>query len=128
MTSTGTGDDELELEPFDPTTETLADRIYALRDIVPPMTRARVSRVATTASDYGRVGARYGAKTVWIGVTSALLLVLPALFALESEQMIAAQEQEYLAQQGGAAQVRRRASAKLTSQMSGASALLPPGM
>lgn len=128
MPSAATGDDDVDIEPFDPASETLADRFYALRDIVPPMTRARISRVASTTQHYGRVGGQVAYKTVWVVTTSALLLVLPALFALESEQMIAAQEQEYLQQQGGAAQVRGHRPMDLILQLSGAGSLLPPGM
>lgn len=117
MVPTDLQDDEDVIEPFDPDAESFADRLYALRDIVPPLTRARISKHASRAVTYGKTGGRWAFSTMWVVTTSALLVVLPAMLALEGEALIAQQEREFQQQQAGAA------------QMTGATnELLPPGM
>lgn len=86
--------------------ETFYERIAALVDIVPPTTRSKISsRFASTASFIKASGKLVG-NLVWIVTTSALLVGLPLALSLEDEAKIVAQEQEMLAQQQGAQQVR----------------------
>jgi len=72
--------------------ETLSDRIYALRDIVPPRTRAQIA--STTSSLYSLTGSAitYGGKGLWILATSAFLLGIPYALALGQEQEIVEEE------------------------------------
>src|SRR5271163_1439873 len=89
--------------------ETLTDRIIALKDIIPPRTRARI--VSTTSSIYSFTGSAitYGGKGLWVLATSAFLLGIPYALALGQEQEIMEEE-------------------KRQGMMSeGASALLQPG-
>jgi len=85
--------------------ESLLDRIVALRDIVPPETRHKISvRVSKTASAV-KTGSRWIGKTVWIITTSALLVALPLIMSLEDEAKILDQEKEMLEQQAGTQQM-----------------------
>jgi import receptor subunit TOM22 len=89
--------------------ETLTDRIIALKDIIPPRTRARIA--STTSSIYSFTGSAitYGGKGLWVLATSAFLLGIPYALALGQEQEIMEEE-------------------KRQGMMSeGASALLQPG-
>lgn len=89
--------------------ETLTDRIYALKDIVPPRARARIA--STSSSIYNLTGnvITYGGKGLWILATSAFLLGIPYALALGQEQEIVEEEKR----QG--------------MMTEGASALLQPG-
>jgi mitochondrial import receptor subunit TOM22 len=89
-------DSEISTESdYDPQSETLAERLLALRDIVPPSTRNWVSsrvgfgfRLVTTA-------ARFGSTFAWIVCTSALFVGVPWALCWAEEQNIIAMEQEY---------------------------------
>lgn len=86
--------------------ETFIDRLTALVDIVPPTTRQSIySRVSKTASFFKR-GGKLAGNIVWVLTTSAILVGLPLALSLEDEAKIVQQEQEMLAQQQGAQQVR----------------------
>ena len=80
---------------FDPDSETLGDRLYALRDIIPPTTRGWIShRISQTAS-LARTASTYGAKAAYIFCTSALLIGVPWALAWAEDQNIQAMEQEH---------------------------------
>ncbi|KAH8104800.1 mitochondrial import receptor subunit Tom22-domain-containing protein [Cristinia sonorae] len=86
--------------------ESFYERISALVDIVPPTTRHSIStKISKTASFFKTSGKIVG-NLVWIVTTSALLVGLPLAMSLEDEAKVVAQEQEMLAQQQGAQQVR----------------------
>jgi import receptor subunit TOM22 len=72
--------------------ETLADRIIALRDIVPPRARAQIA--SATSSIYNLTGSAitYGGKGLWVLATSAFLLGIPYALALGQEQEIVEEE------------------------------------
>jgi len=86
--------------------ESILDRISALKDIVPPTTRhSIVSKVSRTASFFKRT-TKIAGNVIWVVTTSALLIGLPLALILEDEAKVVAQENEMLAQQQGAQQVR----------------------
>ena len=88
--------------------ESLLDRIAALKDIVPPTTRhSLASKVSKTASLFKRTS-KIAGNVIWVVTTSALLIGLPLALILEDEAKVVAQENEMLAQQQGAQQVRSR--------------------
>ncbi|KAG8682745.1 mitochondrial import receptor protein [Ceratobasidium sp. 428] len=85
-----------------PERETIAERLAALVDIVPPATRHSIStRLSNAASVAKKVG-KIGGNIIWVVTTSALLVGLPLALALEDEAKIVQQEKEMLAQQQGA--------------------------
>ncbi|KAK5000100.1 mitochondrial import receptor subunit Tom22 [Elasticomyces elasticus] len=80
--------------------ETLADRISALQDIIPPQQRKFLSSTLSTATSWLQTGIRYGGKTLWVVSTSALLLGVPWALAFAEEQQMQEMEREMRAQQG----------------------------
>lgn len=85
--------------------ETLADRLAALVDIVPPTTRQNISNKLSTTASFVKRGSKLVGNLVWIVTTSAILIGLPLALSLEDEAKVVAQEKEMLAQQQGAQQV-----------------------
>lgn len=74
--------------------ESLADRINALKDIVPPQTRAKLSSIASKAYSTTSKTVVFGGKGLWVGVTSLLLLGLPYFLAFAEEQMVLEDERQ----------------------------------
>lgn len=99
--------DELEraLSLYRPEDETLGERLYALKDMVSPSTRAKVYDTWNTSSSWAFWGGKLAGNAVWVVTTSALLIGLPLALAIENETMMVQQEKEMLAQQQGAQQV-----------------------
>lgn len=92
-------DSDLQLAPFDPSSETFSERFYALRDIIPPSTRVSLAEKAAATVDWikwsgGKVGG-----AAWVVTTSALMVGLPLLLSMEGEAGLVAQEKEYMGQQ-----------------------------
>lgn len=86
------GDDALD--------ETLYERLAALKDIVPPPTRARISSaVSSGKSGLGTV-ALFGGKTLWAITSSLLLIGIPFMMAVEAEAQ-AQEEEKALSMQTG---------------------------
>lgn len=74
--------------------ETLTDRLIALRDIIPPKTRARISNAANTVFNASSTGITYGGKGLWVIATSVLLLGLPYMLAVGQEQELMEEERQ----------------------------------
>ncbi|RVX74166.1 hypothetical protein B0A52_01998 [Exophiala mesophila] len=92
--------------------ETLYDRISALKDIVPPKTRAKISSVSHSIYSATSTSITYSGKGLWVLATSILLLGIPYALALGEEQQYIEEERQRsmmqegaqgLLQQGGAA-------------------------
>lgn len=107
-----TDDIERELAEWRAEDETLADRLYALRDIVSPSTRKRLVETWRTTTSYATWGGKLAGNAVWVITTSALLVGLPLALAIENETMMVQQEKEMLAQQQGAQQVSQATQRK----------------
>lgn len=101
-------DGEDLIDNFDPSRETFAERIYALKDIVPPSTRQRLSTAYSKSSGYLKIGARGVGLTGWYVTTTLLLLALPVAIAVEGETQFVAQEKFEKDQMQGAQQVGLR--------------------
>lgn len=86
----------------EPLEETLAERVAALKDIVPPGARSAVSSAASAVvnTTWG-IGA-FAGRAAWVLTTSALLVGLPFALAVEDEARFAMQEREMNSQAGGA--------------------------
>lgn len=87
--------------------ETLAERLLALRDIIPASTRRSISSKYSTASSWMKSGLVMGGKTLWVVSTSALLLGVPWALAYSEEQMIVEQERAEMMNQRAANEVSR---------------------
>ncbi|GAB7339212.1 hypothetical protein MBLNU457_5871t1 [Dothideomycetes sp. NU457] len=79
--------------------ETLYDRLVALRDIIPPHQRRALSSAWDTTSSWASTGLSFGGKTLWVVSTSALLLGVPWALAFAEEQQMAEMEREMKMQQ-----------------------------
>jgi len=107
-TSSSVSLSSVESESDSPVDESLLDRLAALKDIVPPTTRhSLTSKLSNTASFLKRT-TKIAGNVIWVVTTSALLIGLPLALILEDEAKVVAQENEMLAQQQGAQQVRAR--------------------
>ncbi|OTA85074.1 hypothetical protein M434DRAFT_400237 [Hypoxylon sp. CO27-5] len=79
---------------YDPSNETLAERLYALRDIIPPQTRTSIAnKFNATTSAISNV-LSFGGKTLWVLSTSALILGVPWALAWAEEQQVMEMEKE----------------------------------
>jgi mitochondrial import receptor subunit TOM22 len=74
--------------------ESLLDRISALRDIIPPKTRATLSSTASSIYNATSTGIVFGGKGIWILTTSVLLLGIPYALALGEEQQLMEEERQ----------------------------------
>ncbi|KFY00479.1 hypothetical protein O988_03281 [Pseudogymnoascus sp. VKM F-3808] len=81
--------------------ETLADRLLALRDIIPPTTRTTISNIFNTTSGYVTATLGFGGKALFVLSTSALLIGVPYALAFAEEQQIADMESEMRAREVG---------------------------
>ncbi|THY49341.1 hypothetical protein D6C97_07373 [Aureobasidium pullulans] len=79
--------------------ETFADRLAALKDIVPPTYRKHLSNTVSTTSSWLSTTLNYGGKTLWVVSTSVLLLGVPWALAFAEEQQMAEMEREMKMQQ-----------------------------
>lgn len=86
---------------FDPTNETLAERLYALRDIVPPTTRAWVAGHVETLSSATWTTLSFAGKATWVITTSALFFGVPFALSFGEDQQLEVMEQEYNMRQQG---------------------------
>ncbi|CAK39909.1 mitochondrial import receptor subunit tom22 [Aspergillus awamori] len=69
--------------------ETFYDRLYALKDIVPPSTRRSVTSTVESITSFTKSSIQFSGKALWIISTSAFLLGVPwALAYAEEEQYI----------------------------------------
>lgn len=91
-----------EVAKFRPEDETIADRLYALRDMVSPKTRSNIARTLSTSASWASWGGKLAGNAAWVFVTSALLIGLPVALSMENESIMIQQEKEMLAQQQGA--------------------------
>lgn len=86
---------------FDPTDETLAERLYALRDIIPPTTRGWIASRVEKVSSSAWSALSFTGKGAWVLTTSALFLGVPFALSFSEDQQLAAMEQEFNMRQAG---------------------------
>ncbi|KAK0621413.1 mitochondrial import receptor subunit tom-22 [Bombardia bombarda] len=79
---------------YDPTDETLAERLYALRDIVPPTTRGWVMDKVQTTTDAVKTTLSFCGRAAWALSVSALLIGVPFALAYSEDQQLSAMEEE----------------------------------
>jgi import receptor subunit TOM22 len=74
--------------------ESLAERLYALRDIIPPTTRGWIADTASSASSAVKSTLFFAGRATWTISVSALLILVPCGIAMAEDQQLAAMEQE----------------------------------
>ncbi|KAI0844956.1 Tom22-domain-containing protein [Daldinia vernicosa] len=79
---------------YDPSSETLAERLYALRDIIPPQTRTSIANKVNATTSAVSSFFSFGGKTLWVISTSALILGVPWALAWAEEQQVMEMEKE----------------------------------
>ncbi|PHH91685.1 hypothetical protein CDD83_10669 [Cordyceps sp. RAO-2017] len=86
---------------FDPTSETFAERLYALRDIIPPTTRGWVSSRVNSISSKAWSVLSFSGKGAWVITTSALFFGVPFALSFAEDQQLSTMEQEFNMRQAG---------------------------
>lgn len=79
---------------YDPINETLYDRVIALKDIIPPQTRRRITATINGVSDATKSTFSFSGKALWVISTSAFLLGVPWALAFAEEEQYVQMERE----------------------------------
>ncbi|PSS00925.1 mitochondrial outer membrane translocase complex, subunit Tom22 [Coniella lustricola] len=79
---------------YDPTAESFADRLSALKDIIPPTTRSWFHGKYSTVSRIVTGVVFFAGRSMWSISVSALLLGVPFALCWAEEQQMIAMEQE----------------------------------
>jgi len=79
--------------------EEFLSRIIALKDIVPPETRARISNTASSLFSKSFSLLKTIGNSAWVLVTAASILALPVVLEIEREQSAIHQENQKAEQQ-----------------------------
>ena len=92
-TESEVSDDELD-DDMDFESETIVDRIIALKDIIPPQYRSQIIGSASSVYNTLSTGLGFGGKALWVIATSSLLLGVPLSLSIVSEQQLMEMEKE----------------------------------
>lgn len=79
----------------------MADRILALRDIIPPTTRSYISSKVDSTKNFFVSGLFFSGKAIYVISTSALLLGVPWALAFAEEQQVFEMEKEMRMRESG---------------------------
>jgi hypothetical protein len=82
-------DEDLEIE-----SETLYERVAALKDMIPPSARRNVSNTVSSITNLTKATLSFSGKTLWIISTSAFLLGVPFALAYAEEEQYIQMERE----------------------------------
>lgn len=85
----------------EPPSETLSDRLYALKDIIPPHQRRTLASLSAQSYNWGAWGLGGGLKLTWQICTSTLLLVVPFSLVMMEDQAMAAEEAQFKMREQG---------------------------
>ena len=104
MSSLFLADSEISDDDDDglPGSETIGDRIYALRDMIAPSTRRKISSNVSTAGQWTWGGLRFGGKAFFVVVTSVLFYGIPFALSVVEETNILEMEKEEKMREAGA--------------------------
>ena len=91
-------DDEDDL----PESETIGDRIYALRDMIAPSTRQKLSTNVSTAGRWTWSGLCFGGRATFVVVTAVLFYGIPFTLSVAEESSILEMEKEQKMRDEGA--------------------------
>ncbi|GFF43966.1 mitochondrial import receptor subunit tom-22 [Aspergillus udagawae] len=79
---------------LDVDSETLYERVAALKDIVPPSARRQISSTVSTLTSFTKSSISFSGKALWIISTSAFLLGVPWALAYAEEEQYVQMERE----------------------------------
>lgn len=82
-------DDEKEVA-----SETILDRIVALKDIIPARQRDAIAHTLSKTYSYGTIATYIGGNAAYVVITSVLMLGIPYALTLEEDRMISEQERQ----------------------------------
>ncbi|BFZ53329.1 mitochondrial import receptor subunit Tom22 [Savitreella phatthalungensis] len=130
-TDVSESDSESELgdEVDEPLDETLYERLVALKDIIPPPTRARLSNAVSTGKSGLSTVALLGGKSLWAITSSLLLIGIPFMMAVEAEAQVQ-EEQKAMQLQAGSQDLLGGTGSpalQVAGQAGPAAAVRPPG-
>jgi import receptor subunit TOM22 len=74
--------------------ETLYERIVALKDVIPPQSRRRVAATVSTITSVTKSSLVFSGKALWVLSTSAFLLGVPWALAYAEEEQYVQMEKE----------------------------------
>ncbi|KAH9457289.1 hypothetical protein MJO28_011568 [Puccinia striiformis f. sp. tritici] len=96
-------DEELQrsLQMYRVEDETIADRIYALRDIISPTTRESICERCDSIWNKSTSAGRTLGNFAWVITTSIILVGLPMALSIEAESMLVSHEKEMERQRQG---------------------------
>ncbi|KZL81943.1 mitochondrial import receptor subunit tom22 [Colletotrichum incanum] len=80
---------------YDPRDESFTERLYALKDIVPPTTRGWISNKVDLGVSAVQNTWYYGSRTVWVVCATALMIGVPLATCWAEDQQIEGMEREY---------------------------------
>ena len=92
--------------------ESILERLSALVDIIPPVTRAKISMIVSDSIDIAVESGKWIGSGLWILSTASLLVLLPLALELEREKAIIDQEHSQRMQQQQAQQLMESTSEK----------------
>ncbi|KAG4301762.1 hypothetical protein PCANB_001993 [Pneumocystis canis] len=79
--------------------ESFLERLQALKDIIPATFRAQIFQKMSLTFSTIRSILYFGGKTLWVVITSVLLLGTPLVLAIEEEERMIAYDKEFKMQQ-----------------------------
>lgn len=87
---------------FDPSSEAFSDRLWALRDMIPPPTRGWIWHKVQTTTHIVKTTLLFCGRAAWTVSVSALLVGVPfALAYAEEQNMIALEQEQRMREMGG---------------------------
>ncbi|KAL8718695.1 MAG: hypothetical protein Q9225_004196 [Loekoesia sp. 1 TL-2023] len=81
--------------------ETALDRIYALKDMIPPSTRRRIATTSSNIYSALKSTALFSGKGLYILSTGGLMVLVPYMMAMVEEQQYVEMEREQKAREMG---------------------------
>ncbi|KAK9474939.1 mitochondrial import receptor subunit tom22 [Dipodascopsis tothii] len=72
--------------------ESIAERLAALKDVIPPQYRSLVASSALTTYNAARASLLFGGRAFWVVATSTMLLGIPLSLSVLDEQRLVEQE------------------------------------
>ncbi|KAI9349458.1 mitochondrial outer membrane translocase complex, subunit Tom22 [Zopfochytrium polystomum] len=91
--------------------ETIFERIAALVDVVPPLSRYRIEKLVGATVRTVQTGFRWAGKGAWILATGGFLIALPVALEYERESFALQQENQQRLQQAQTQMVQGAAAA-----------------
>ncbi|RKF56486.1 Mitochondrial import receptor subunit tom22 [Golovinomyces cichoracearum] len=106
-------------EDSDSDEETFADRLFALRDIIPPTSRSYISNKIESTSNWIKSSLVFSGKIIWVVSTSVLLVGVPWALAFAEEQQVMEMEKEMRMREMGGELLSPGTTAESVSQKLG---------